>query len=74
MHASMFYEYNSIKITFLVHSLCFSGWQEANHLHRLLQPFKIMTQIFLILDLKVFLKKGKKEGETVSREGQKVRS
>lgn len=39
-----------------IHSLFLGGWKEANHLHRLLQPLEIMTQIFLILDLKVFLK------------------
>jgi len=44
-----------------IHSLFLSGWKEANHLHCLLQPFKIVTQIFLIFYLKIFLKEKKKE-------------
>lgn len=39
----------------VIYSLFFGGGEETDHLHRLLQPFKVMTQIFLIFNLKVLL-------------------
>lgn len=39
----------------LIGLLFLGGRKEANHLHRLLQPFEVMTQVFLILYLKVLL-------------------
>lgn len=46
----------------LLNSLFLCGWKEANHLHRLLQPLKLMTQIFLIFDLKILLQRGNAVG------------
>lgn len=41
----------------LIHLLFLGGGKEANHLHCLLQPFKVMTQVFLIFYLKVLLQR-----------------
>lgn len=41
----------------MIHLLLLGGGKEANHLHCLLQPFKIMTQVFLIFYLKVLLQR-----------------
>jgi len=47
------------------HLLFFGGRKEANHLHCLLQPFEVMSQVFLVFDLKVLLQD--KARQTVSR-------
>lgn len=39
-----------------LHLLFLGGGKEADHFHRLLQPFKIVTQIFLIFNLKILLR------------------
>lgn len=39
----------------LFHSLLLGGGEEAHHLHRLLEPLKVVTQVFLIFDLEVLL-------------------
>lgn len=44
------------------HSLFLSGRQEAHHLHGLLQPLKIMTQVFFIFYLKVLLHRDRRMG------------
>lgn len=39
------------------HSLLLGGRKEPHHLHRLLKPLKVVTQVFFIFDLEILLQR-----------------
>lgn len=58
----------------LFHSLLLGGGEEPHHLHRLLEPLKVVTQVFFIFDLEVLLqikRKGWREERINSRNAAK---
>lgn len=58
----------------LFHSLLLGGGEEPHHLHRLLEPLKVVTQVFFIFDLEVLLQiksKGWREERINSRNAAK---